>query len=269
MVTVTPETVWELARRPEGSRAVQEALEQARDDDERLQLAMQFKGHICEAARCSHANYVLQKCVASLRSQDAQFIVDELTCRKEVCKLARHSFGCRLLQRLLEYCRADQVQHLGDALLSDAVGLCRHIYGNYVMQHLLIYGSDAHRSKFVSLLARHVHSVTADMTSLVVLNTAFENCNGEQCLTLAWEICKSPRGLLVASAQKRRGHQLVKLVLETLTPGSAELMNARAQLLSAEATLSATRYGRSVLRCCLQVTSEVNDDDGSPSSSRH
>merc|ERR1711879_636110 len=210
----------------------------------------QFKGHICEAARCAHANYVLQKCVASLRSQDAQFIVDELTCRKEVCKLARHSFGCRLLQRLMEYCRADQVQHLGDALLSDAIGLCRHMYGNYVMQHLLIYGSDAHRHKFVSLLARHVHSVTADMTSLVVLNTAFEICDVEQCLTLAQAICNSPRGLLVATAQRRRGHQLVKLVLEALQPGSPELDNARAQLLSAKATLSATRYGRSVLRCC-------------------
>jgi len=159
-------------------------------------------------------------------------------------------------------------QHLGDALLSDAIGLCRHMYGNYVMQHLLIYGSDAHRSKFVSLLARHIHSVTADMTSLVVLNTALENCNGEQCLTLAWAICKSPRGLLVASAQRRRGHQLVKLVLETLTPGSAELESARAQLLSAESILSATRYGRSVLRCCQQETSEVNDEDGSPCSSR-
>merc|ERR1712187_33669 len=194
---------------------------------------------------------------------------DELKSRKEVCKLARHSFGCRLLQRLFEYCRADQGQHLGDALLSDAIGLCRHMYGNYVMQHLLIYGSEVHRSKFVSLLARHIHNVIADMTSLVVLNTALENCNGEQCLTLARAICKSPRGLLVASAQRRRGHQLVKLVLETLTPGSAELMNARAQLLSAEAILSATRYGRSVLRCCQQETSEVNDDDGSPSSSRY
>merc|ERR1712151_824992 len=137
------------------------------------------------------------------------------------------------------------------------------------MQHILIYGSDVHRNKFVSLLTGHVHNVTADLTSLSVLNTALENCNSQQCLTLALSICNSPRNLLVAIAQRRRGHQLVKLVLEALPPGGAELENARAQLLSAEAILSATRYGRSVLRCCQQETSEVNDEDGSPCSSRH
>merc|ERR1712046_259388 len=141
-VIVTPELVRELAFHPEGTRAVQRALEDARSDDERRTLALQFKGYVWTAVMCPHANYALQKCVATLRPQDAQFIIDELSRRKDLCNLARHKFGCRVLQRLFEHCRSDQVQHLGDILLSECIQLSRHCYGNYVMQQVLTHGSD-------------------------------------------------------------------------------------------------------------------------------
>jgi len=133
----------------------------------------------------------LQTCITTLRPLDVQFIIDELSCRKDLCNLARHKFGCRVLQRLFEHCQTEQVKHLADILLTDAIPLSRHSYGNYVMQQLLTHGSDEHRSIFASLLARDILKVTSDMKSLGVLSNAFETFDAEQRLILARAICDS------------------------------------------------------------------------------
>merc|ERR1712224_1054848 len=131
-----------------------------------------------------------------------------------------------------EHCRADQVQDLGDILLTEGIQLCRHNYGNYVMQQLLTHGSDEHRSKLASLFERHIVKVTSDMKSLAVLNLAFEVCDAEQCLNLGRAICDT-KGLLVKIAQKRHGQQVAQCALEALPSGSTDLQKAHEQLLSA------------------------------------
>jgi len=265
-LTVTPDRVRELARTPEGSRAVQQSLEQACSDCERREIALQFRGNVSTAVRCPHANFVLQKCVSALRSQDAQFIIDELTNKEDLFNLARHKFGCRLLQRLLEHCRGDQISGLGDILVSRAMPLCRHSYGNYVIQHLLIYGSDDHKRKLVKVFIKQIDKICADMTSLRVLSTAFDVCDDEQRLALALAVYNSD--LLISLANKRRGHQVVKAALDAFPVENMEYGNARTQLLSANEPLCRTRYGRSVLRHCEgEEQSMEGDADCSPSKS--
>merc|ERR1712176_548942 len=191
MGVVTPENVRELASHPEGTRTVQRALDEASSDDARRELALQFKGHVWSTVMCPYANYALQKCVATLRPVDVQFIIDELSQGSNVLELARHKFGCRLLQRLFEHCRADQVHHLGGILLTEGIQLCRHNYGN----------------------------------SIAVLNLAFEVCDVEQRLILGRVICET-RGLLVKLAQKRHGHKVARSALEAIPTESTELEKA-------------------------------------------
>merc|ERR1712107_368698 len=263
-VVVTPELVRDLASHPEGTRAVQRALDEARSDDERRELALQFKGHVWSAAVCPYANYALQKVIATLRPSDVQFIIDELSCRSDLCLLARHKFGCRVLQRLFEHCRADQVHHLGDILLTECIQLCRHSYGNYVMQQLT-HGSDEHHTKLASLLARQIKSVASNISSLGVLSLALEVCDAEQRLNLGRIICDS-KGLLVKLAQQRHGHRVALSALEAFLSDSTEHEKAYAQLQSARDTLSNTRYGRRVLSLCERDSAQLDDEDVSPRS---
>eukprot|EP00913_Durusdinium_trenchii_P035379 g33108.t1 len=97
--------------------------------------------------RCPHANHVLQKCITCSRPQDCQFIVDEImACNGFVELAARHKYGCRIIQRLLERCPL-QVERIAAAILSDVSGIARHPYGNYVLQNLLEHGTPAHRHR--------------------------------------------------------------------------------------------------------------------------
>ena len=59
-------------------RQVQRAFDEAQDQEERLALASELRGHIWEALRCPFANYVLQKCVMVLSRENLNFIFQEL-----------------------------------------------------------------------------------------------------------------------------------------------------------------------------------------------
>eukprot|EP00913_Durusdinium_trenchii_P021913 g20591.t1 len=96
----------------------------AASDAERAQLASELRGRIFAAARSACANYVLQKIIHVLRPQACQFIIDELMQDpQEVPALARHQYGCRILQRLLEHCQSQQMGGIIQLLLSEALSL--------------------------------------------------------------------------------------------------------------------------------------------------
>lgn len=110
-------------------------------DGERFTLALELQGHVLAAARSACANYVLQKIIQVLRPQACQFIIDEIMkTPADVPILARHQYGCRILQRLLEHCQAQQMEGLVKLLLEDATALVRHNYGTFVMQQIFDFG---------------------------------------------------------------------------------------------------------------------------------
>merc|ERR1719191_966809 len=114
--------------------------------------------------RCPHANYVIQKCISVMRPANLQFIIDELALGSPgmVTYAARHKYGCRIVQRLLEHGLPAQVQKLAERLLDDAVATCLHPYGNYVMQHLVEHGTPAQRSRLSLVLQQHAEVLGSD-----------------------------------------------------------------------------------------------------------
>jgi len=237
--------VWHLSQDSVGSRRVQEALDDAENDEARLDLALELRGHIWDALHCPHANHVLQRCIVSLRPPALQFILDELLQprRAQVVQAARHRFGCRIIQRLFEHCRQDQLQEIYEELLGSAVPLSKHVYGNFVMQHLLEYGASAYRRQLTNVLERHVKAMVKDEHGHAVLSKAIANGSPEERLRLARALLQEG-GLLLRMARGRHGHGAVKEVLEVLQGEEQDM--ARKQLLDSVAKLRLSRYGRSV-----------------------
>ena len=131
--------VWALAQTPDGTWVVQSALDTLSGDSSRLQLVHELKSHTWEALRCPHANHVLQKCVTSVRAGAVQFIVDELLAPGPgaIVLAARHQYGCRIVQRILEHLSAPQVAVVVQELVANCAQLSRHPYGSYAIRSLL------------------------------------------------------------------------------------------------------------------------------------
>merc|ERR1719277_852214 len=156
-----PGNVWHLSRDPRGCRAVQSALEEASTDKEREALAGELRGNCDRAARCPHANHVLQKIVVKLRPQSLQFVIDEIV-EAGVLQVARHKYGCRVIQRLIEHCEELQVQEVIGDLLRNFRLLAKRPYSNYVLQHMLQYGSEVVQTKAMNIVGGSVLELGSD-----------------------------------------------------------------------------------------------------------
>jgi len=233
--------VWQLATDAQGCRQVQQAFDAATSDGERWELAAELQGHVCEAAVCPHANFVLQKAVAALKPEDLQFIVDEL--RPEAVRAARNKFGCRVVQRLLEQCTAWQVQGIVDAILEDFASVAQSAYGNYVIQHLTEYGSQEQRVRVMRRISSDVRALAADAFGIAVLGGALSRGPAAEQEALAQALLREP-GLLVFLSCARHGASSVLRALQVLRGDEREA--ARQSLISELKCLQASRFGQKV-----------------------
>ncbi|KAJ9511778.1 hypothetical protein QJQ45_022659 [Haematococcus lacustris] len=128
-----------------GCRVVQRALE-VFDPDMQCALVAELDGAVMKCVRDQSGNHVIQKVIECVPTSRILPLLDNfLPC---VIPLATHPFGCRIIQRLLEFCSD---KHRKDAILrevlSEVVQLAQDTYGNYVIQHVLERGSPEERSQ--------------------------------------------------------------------------------------------------------------------------
>ncbi|KAK5014420.1 mRNA binding protein puf3, partial [Cryomyces antarcticus] len=83
-------------------------------------------------------------------AEHIQFIIHDIT--GQVQHLSTHSYGCRVIQRMLEHCEEpaqtailQELHACGSALIPDQ-------YGNYVTQHVIEHGKPEDRAKVIELV---------------------------------------------------------------------------------------------------------------------
>lgn len=238
--------VWAMARDPQGCREVQRAFEIAQTEGERVAMGAELQGHVWDAMRCPHANYVLQKAIALMKPQGSQFIIDEVVRKgaRAVAQAARHKYGCRIVQRLLEHCTAAQVSELAAAILQDSLAIARHPYGNYVMQHIIEHGTKEQRGLLTRQLEQQAAAIGADEYACAVVGKALAHGEQQEKLSLARALARVP-GMVCALARTRHGHVAARLVLQTLE--GTEYEEASVQLRSDAASLRGSRYSRTLV----------------------
>eukprot|EP00927_Polykrikos_kofoidii_P020225 TRINITY_DN19538_c0_g1_i1.p1 TRINITY_DN19538_c0_g1~~TRINITY_DN19538_c0_g1_i1.p1 ORF type:complete len:309 (-),score=51.39 TRINITY_DN19538_c0_g1_i1:231-1082(-) len=187
--------IWSLSRDADGCRQVQRILEDTKngDDEAREALLMELCGHVWEALRCPHANYVVQKFIVTTRPQALQFIVDELMSRPgAIIWAAQHRYGCRIIQRLVEFCQQDQTSCLVELVLPEAMRIAHHQFGNYVLQQILEHGSSSHVRVLMKVIEENASELGADPYSCAVLSKALTLGATEDRCAVARALLKAP-----------------------------------------------------------------------------
>jgi len=148
-------SVLSLSLTAPGTRLVQLALEVA-PSGVAADLVQELHGHVWDAMSSPHANFVLQAVIERLNATQALFIAREL--QGQALTAARHSYGCRILCRLFEFCPEASsptglaTTALASELMAEAGRLSWHSYGHHVMEALLEYGSPEKRSQICAAL---------------------------------------------------------------------------------------------------------------------
>jgi len=233
----------------EGSRAFQAAMREARSNEERAALAGELRGLVWQAIRCPNANHALQKCIEVLPAQATNFIFDELAAGPDGCGggiglAARHRYGCRVLERLVEQGHSDWYGALLDALVADSAELSVHAWGSYVIQSTLEHAPRKWRRKLHRMIERNIGLADTKPYARAVISKAIENAEDGELASLAQAISSRP-GLLSRMACTRHGYPGVLHLLRALA--GAEVHEIRRQLTEEMDTFRRTRYGRIVV----------------------
>jgi len=242
--------VWPLAQDPQGCREVQFAIDSA-DEVEVVTLAKELEGHIWEATCCPHANHVLQKLLEQLQPQDLQFVLGELLSGGLLLQASKHKYGCRIVQRLLERCQAEQVQLLVSILTPQAAFVACHPYGNYVIQKLLRCCHVKEAKPLRKALQEGVQSLGHDPYGTAVLSCAMQTLPFDERVELARALAQDTE-LLVDLACSRHGHQAAKAVVDVLT---GQEQQSAIQVFTMNPKLQLSKQGRllvSELKCARQ-----------------
>lgn len=149
-----------LALQVYGCRVIQRALEVTRVD-EQLTLMNELRGHVQKCIKDQNGNHVLQKCIEvaswkrngdasassetqhQLTGDDIQFIIDDVIGR--VAEYSAHSYGCRVIQRILEHCSPTQIRPIVSEIVLKCRDLMKDQFGNYVVQHVIGHGEPDQR----------------------------------------------------------------------------------------------------------------------------
>lgn len=238
--------VWWLSRRAQGCREVQLALEEA-PVSVCATIASELKGHVWEAIECSHANHVLQKCITKCDPEGSRFMINEIVAWGPggATYMAKHRFGCRIFERLIERCPAETLQPLVEELLKEPRALCCHQFASYVMQHLLEFGCADQRCRLVQQILSEVPRMSLHHRASAVVSKALQHAAAESRQEVARELLKGP-DQLVHMAHQRFGHAVVAQILRS--HGTDEGLRARRLLAGRLASLQASRYGRAVAK---------------------
>ena len=179
---IDADTFLDLALAPAGSRLLQELIETA-SAIELAGLQRICLQHALFLSKHCHANFVVVKLIQEC---PPWFCVE--LCRAftgNVCELARHRSGSRVLERIIEHHGYCNVDFFFAELVAHAVRIVGHRYGNYVVQNLLENGPQSWRRHCLGLILKAApQNGHAGRYFRCTLASAFERSTDEHILRL-------------------------------------------------------------------------------------
>lgn len=238
----------ELALSACGCRVMQKAVEVA-GGAERTSVIELFRGHVTELVLSPNGNHVLQKCIEVMPWHTVQFILEELAAFPgSWLALSQHCFGCRVAERLLEHCPEEHTAPIVAEVIVNAQALCRHPYGNYVVQHVLEYSSPKLRVQLVKAVVQDpdLGSLAQHRMASHVIERMLELPDNEGRLALVDAILAQPPALL-RMACSRCGSFLTQRLLELPLAGMQGVEVFR-QLSNGIEQLRSSKHGKMLAR---------------------
>nr|ODN87826.1 pumilio 2 [Cryptococcus depauperatus CBS 7841] len=138
--------VLQLSMQMYGCRVVQKALEHVLSD-QRAKLVAELEPHILECVRSSNANHVIQRLI---NLGPPQSVPDAFIGHVE--ELAKHPYGCRVLQKTFENLDEGMKRGLLDEMHACVISLTEDQFGNYVVQSVIAVGNPEDRNKIIAQL---------------------------------------------------------------------------------------------------------------------
>lgn len=243
-----------------GCRVVQRALEEA-DASTWSALSALLHEHLLKFVSHENGNHVLQKLIqqAGSRGLVLEDMVKALL--PDIVDTACHAFGCRVAQRLVECAPHDLLTPaVFPTLLRSAQRLMLDDYGNFVLQHMLLHGSESTRAKVCAALKGHYVKLSSHKCASNVMERLLERCCAVDVSAVVWELLgerKVPTGPHSPRIDKKDGFLVLAPAAAAACPVRRLLVDRYGNYVLQKALGVAPMAARVALALCIFTNSDV------------
>mmetsp|Transcript_23183 Transcript_23183/g.36930 ORF Transcript_23183/g.36930 Transcript_23183/m.36930 type:complete len:701 (-) Transcript_23183:178-2280(-) len=201
-----------------GSRLVQKVIDVASTEQRARVLEILLDDEDITGLYTSpHANHVIAKLIEILPSKNIASVCEAL--RGKATTVARHQFGSRILERLVQFSNEDCIGFLIDELLEDLEALARHQFGNFIVARLLEHGSPARKHNCVQILLPHVLQHATHKTACNIVQRMLEHADlNSQAMIADAFLAGSGETSLEAIAMTRYGSFVIQHLVDRFHP---------------------------------------------------
>lgn len=173
-------------------------------------LVTRLLSHTLELLESPHGNHVLTKIIEVIPRPGLEAFIARLELHG-AWAVARHRFGCRVVERLVEHGTEQQMCRLMDQWVLHAEELSRHQYGNFVIQSVLEHGSPDRRQSILQQLLPGLPQLATHRTASHVVQQALNHVSPEGQRAMAGALLqRQPPHSLPEVAASRYGSYVVE-----------------------------------------------------------
>ncbi|RWW86243.1 hypothetical protein BHE74_00004988, partial [Ensete ventricosum] len=201
------------------------------DLDQKKKIVLELDGHILRCVRDQNGNHVIQKCIECIPQDAIQFVISAFY--GQVVTLSTHPYGCRVIQRVLEFCDDPKIQQSMIAeILQSVCLLAQDQYGNYVVQHILEHGKPHERSAIVKEFAGQIVQMSLQKFASNVVEKCLTFGSPEERQILVNEMLGSTdkNAPLQVMMKDQFGNYVIQKALETCADEQRELILSRVKV---------------------------------------
>uniref|UniRef100_A0A0D9WF06 PUM-HD domain-containing protein n=1 Tax=Leersia perrieri TaxID=77586 RepID=A0A0D9WF06_9ORYZ len=179
-----------------GCRVIQKAVEFA-DLDQKIQITRELNNDIMKCIHDQNANHVVQKCIEHVPQQFIQFFLEGIY--GHVVELSVHPYGCRVIQRILEYFNDPLIHEIFlKEIIEDVYYMAQDPFANYVVQHILQHGNPLARSAIVEKFHGNIITMCKQKHSSNVIEKCLVFGSYDEKQKIIDEILSSCSGLITS-----------------------------------------------------------------------
>ncbi|XP_062981278.1 pumilio homolog 2 isoform X7 [Elgaria multicarinata webbii] len=189
------------------------------------EMVKELDGHVLKCVKDQNGNHVVQKCIECVQPQSLQFIIDAF--KGQVFVLSTHPYGCRVIQRILEHCTAEQTLPILEELHQHTEQLVQDQYGNYVIQHVLEHGRPEDKSKIVTEIRGKVLTLSQHKFASNVVEKCVTHASRAERALLIDEVCcqnDGPHSALYTMMKDQYANYVVQKMIDMAEPAQRKII---------------------------------------------
>jgi hypothetical protein len=239
--------ILELSLDMYGCRVVQKAIDHSSSDTlVMLVRELNERNGVVKCIRDQNGNHVVQKCIERAEPYVIQIIMH--TFQKYIADLAKHVYGCRVVQRLLRHCDQKQTISILMQIFTETEELSKNEFGNYVIQYIVSHGDSRDRKSIVDRIRSKILSLSKNKFGSNVIEKCFQfadEFDRMKCLNEVLGDINDPNPPLLEMIKDQYGNYVIQKMIEVCNESQKYKIFSRIRMLNVD--LSKFPFGKYTL----------------------